>query len=263
MKRIFVLISVLLMVLCGCASGGKEETDLDYVKNKKTMIIGITYFEPMDYLDDGDWVGFDADLGRAVCEKLGVEPVFQEISWEAKETELSSRTIDCIWNGLTYTDERAENMSMSDYYMLNKQVLAVRKDRAEDFKSSEDLKDASIAVETGSAGEELAVELFGDTNIVGKSIQLDALTELLAGTADVAILDYTMAYYLFNKADGDFKNLQILDGVIEAESEYYAIAFRKGSNLTAEVNEIIKGFKADGTIKNIAAKYGLEEAIVY
>ena len=270
MKKIIAIIMVLLLTAAcftGCnpvqnTNTSTSETDLSYIQNKGTMIIGITDFEPMDYQVDGEWTGFDAELALKVCEKLGVQAQFQEISWKMKETELSSKTIDCIWNGLTYDEERAQNMSLTDYYMLNRQVVVVKADNAEKFSSAEALKNATIAAESGSAGEDYIKENLASANYIEKDAQIDVLTELLAGTVDAGVLDYTMAYYLVNKADSNFSSLKIVENVIDVQDEYYSVAFRKGSDVTAKVNDILSQLKADGTVENIAKKYGLQDAIV-
>ena len=239
-----------------------SDSDLDYIKDKGTMIIGITDFEPMDFIgEDGEWTGFDAELARAVCEKLGVTPVFQEISWEAKETELEAKYIDCIWNGLTINDARKAAMSMSDQYMLNKQVVVVRAEDAEKYTDLASLANVTVAAESGSAGEEAVAEKLPDANYIEKEVQIDALTELKSLTVDAAVLDYTMAYYLINKEGSDFADLVILDLDI-ADEEYYGIAFRKGSDATAAVNGILSELADAGTLVEIAEKYGLEDAIV-
>ena len=265
MKKALIVLISLLFVLCGCSNKTEENksSDLEYIKEKGTLIVGITYFEPMDYQENNEWIGFDADLANAIGEKLNVEVIFQEISWATKETELASKTIDCIWNGLTYSDERAENMSMSDYYMSNRQVIVVRKEDANKYTNVEDFVGLNIAAESGSAGEEIVLNEFKDSNYIEKSIQLDALTELVSKNCDVAVLDYVMAYYLLNKEDSSFSELTVLDEIIEAEDEYYAIAFRKGSDVTEVVNKYLKEMKNDGTIETIANKYGLKDAIVY
>ncbi len=107
----------------------EAETDSDYkyIMDKGEMIIGITYFAPMNYLDENDeLVGFETEFAKAVCAKLGINAKFQEISWDAKETELAAKNIDCIWNGMTITEDRLENMSISIPYMQNKQVMVVK-----------------------------------------------------------------------------------------------------------------------------------------
>lgn len=104
-----------------------DTADWDYIREKGTLVIGITYFEPMNYMDDNnELIGFETEFAKAVCEILGVKPVFQEISWNSKEMELNAKNIDCIWNGLTVTQERLDTMEMSKRYMNNKQVLVVK-----------------------------------------------------------------------------------------------------------------------------------------
>lgn len=262
MKKVFAMVMTMVMLLSICAFSCAEESDLKYVQDKGVMIIGITDFEPMDYMVDGDWTGFDAELARLVCEKLGVKAQFQEISWAMKETELAGRSIDCIWNGLTWSEERAENMGMSDPYMLNRQVIVVGAGNAERFTEVASFKGASVAAESGSAGEELIQNVLGDAVYIEKEGQIDALTELLFGTVDAVVIDYTMAYYLINKEGSDFASLVILDNFVEAEEEYYAIACRKGSDMTDAVNAALKELKDDGTVDALADQYGLKDAVV-
>ena len=284
MKKLIALILALVMctfcfVACGgnnVAAGGNDTSadtaadtadntaasDLAYVQNKGEIIVGITNLEPLDFQDaDGNWIGFDAEVAMAVAAKLGVNVKFQEISWEAKETELAAKQIDCIWNGLTITPARQEEMSITDPYMLNKQVVVVRAADAEKYASAEDFAGVTVAAEAGSAGEEIVATMMADAAYVEKSVQLDALTEVKALTADAAVIDYVMAYYLINKEGSDYTDLQILD-IELSEAEYYGIAFRKGSDLTAKVNELLVELVADGTIGTIAEKYGLNSAIV-
>lgn len=106
-----------------------EESDWEYIKNKGELVVGITLFAPMNYNDEnGELIGFETEFAKAVCEKLGVKVKFQVISWKAKETELASKNIDCIWNGMTITPEREENMQISIPYMENKQAVVVKAD---------------------------------------------------------------------------------------------------------------------------------------
>ena len=226
------------------------------------MIVGITYLEPLDFQDaDANWIGFDAELATAVAEKLGVEVVFQEISWEAKEAELAAKHIDCIWNGLTITPSRQEEMSISKPYMKNKQIVVVLADEAEGYTDVNSLAGKVIAAEAGSAGEEIVLGNIADAVYVEKSIQLDALTEVKALTSDAAVIDYVMANYLINKEGSDFADLAILDMAL-SDDEYYGIAFRKGSDLTEKVNGILAELEADGTIAAIAEKYALTAAVL-
>ena len=140
MKKILVLMLTLIMALsltaCGKsdegASTGAKDSDLAYVKDKGSLVIGITDFEPMDYKDDsGEWIGFDADMAKAFAESLGVTAEFVEIDWDNKIMELDGKTIDCVWNGMTLTDEVTSSMECSKAYCNNAQIVIVPKDKAD------------------------------------------------------------------------------------------------------------------------------------
>ena len=276
MKKILALILAMVMLVACFASCGNaadntasnddaaKDSDLAYIQDKGTLIVGITDFEPMDYKEDGsdEWTGFDAELARLVGKELGVTVEFQEINWKMKETELSSKTIDCIWNGLTWDEERAENMSLTDYYMLNRQVLVVATKNADKYTSVDSLDGANVAAESGSAGESVITESLTSSNYIEKDAQIDVLTELIMGTVDAGVIDYVMANYLINKEGSSFADLAIVENVLTTQDEYYSIAFRKGSDVTAKVNAILKDLKADGTVDTLAKKYGLVDAIV-
>ena len=262
MKKLIAMLLACVM-LCGCCAFA-EESDLEYVKNKGTLIIGITDFEPIDFKKEGsdDWTGFDAELARLACEKLGVTPVFQEIEWVQKENELAGRTIDCIWNGLTWSEERAENMGMSDPYMVNRQVIVVNGKDKDRFTDVASFTGASVAAESGSAGEELILATLENAVYIEKESQSDAMTELYFGTVDAVVIDYVMAYYLTTKEGSQFARMVILDNFVQAEQEYYAVAFRKGSDLVDAFNEVMRDMKADGSADRVAAEYGLQDALV-
>lgn len=276
MKKILALILAMVMLVACFASCGNaadntastddaaKDSDLAYIQDKGTLIVGITDFEPMDYKEDGsdEWTGFDAELARLVGKELGVTVEFQEINWKMKETELSSKTIDCIWNGLTWDEERAENMSLTDYYMLNRQVLVVATKNADKYTSVDSLDGANVAAESGSAGESVITESLTNSTYIEKDAQIDVLTELIMGTVDAGVIDYVMANYLINKEGSSFAGLTIVENALTTQDEYYSIAFRKGSDVTAKVNAILKDLKADGTVDTIAQKYGLVDAIV-
>ena len=276
MKKILALILAMVMLVACFASCGNaadntasnddaaKDSDLAYIQDKGTLIVGITDFEPMDYKEDGsdEWTGFDAELARLVGKELGVTVEFQEINWKMKETELSSKTIDCIWNGLTWDEERAENMSLTDYYMLNRQVLVVATKNADKYTSVDSLAGANVAAESGSAGESVITESLTNSTYIEKDAQIDVLTELIMGTVDAGVIDYVMANYLINKEGSSFAGLTIVENALTTQDEYYSIAFRKGSDVTAKVNAILKDLKADGTVDTLAKKYGLVDAIV-
>ena len=137
-----------------------SDSDLAYIKEKGTLVVGVTNFEPMDYIDDkGEWVGFDADMANAFAKSLGVTAEFVEIDWDSKIMELDGKTIDCVWNGMTLTDEVINSMECSDAYCNNAQIVIVPADKAEKYQNVDSLSDLTFAVETGSAGEEQANEL--------------------------------------------------------------------------------------------------------
>ena len=253
MKKLFALLLVLsTLVLCS-ACGKKSESDTDYIQKKGTLVVGVTSYEPMDYQDaSGNWTGFDAEFAQAVAQKLGVEAQFIEIDWDNKFFELDSKAIDCIWNGMTITEEVKSNTSVSDPYVKNAQVVVMPKDTAAGYDAVELLQGLNFAVEAGSAGEAAVKEMTGVTCTAVQS-QASALMETAAGTADACVIDITMANAMTGPGTG-YENLVI---AMELSSEEYGIGFRKDSDLTAKVNGIMKDLMADGTLDALAAKYSL------
>lgn len=260
---ILLTLILALSVFCGC--GTKEsKTDLEYILDKGTMVIGYTVFAPIAYEENGELIGFDVDLAKAVCEKLGVKAEFQLIDWNAKEQELNAKTIDCIWNGVTMTPERKEAMLFSKPYLLNRQVVVVKGENAASYKTLADLNGKYVAAEGGSAGAEAleGADEVSEYTPVKTATQVLALTEVLSGTSDAAIIDSVMAGYYINTEGSSFTTLKIADG-IAFEAEEYGIAFRKEDAKTAEaVNAAIDEFKKDGTLLEIAEKYGLADGLV-
>ena len=228
--------------------------DLDYIKGKGKMVIGYTVYEPMNYTDaDGNFTGFDTELATAVCEKLGVEPEFVEINWDTKVVELDAKSIDCIWNGMTLTDDIMANTATTKAYAKNAQVVVVKD--GTDYASTANLVGKTVVAEAGSAGE-AAIE--GDENLaqadyVSKSVQTDCLMEVAAGTADAAVLDLTLANAMIGEGT-DYASLKIVD---ELNAEEYGVAFRKGSDAAAAVDAAFDELKADGTMQALADKYDL------
>jgi polar amino acid transport system substrate-binding protein len=241
----------------GSAAASAAETaagDLDYIKEKGKMVIGYTVYEPMNYTDaDGNFTGFDTELATAVCEKLGVEPEFVEINWDTKVVELDAKSIDCIWNGMTLTDDIMANTATTKAYAKNAQVVVVKE--GTDYSSTADLVGKTVVAEAGSAGE-AAIE--GDENLaqadyVSKSVQTDCLMEVAAGTADAAVLDLTLANAMIGEGT-DYASLKIVD---ELNAEEYGVAFRKDSDAAAAVDAVFDELKADGTMQALADKYDL------
>lgn len=233
------------------------DSDLAYVKDKGTLVVGITDFEPMDYQDEnGNWIGFDADLASAFAESLGVDVEFVEIDWDNKILELDGKTIDCVWNGMTLTDEVTSSMSCTNAYCNNAQVVVVPSSEADKYQDTDSLKDLTFAVESGSAGEAQAKEL--GLNYTAVTAQSDALMEVAAGTSDAAIIDSLMAGAMVGEGTG-YANLTYTIGLNDEE---YGVGFRKGSDLTEELNNFFKSSYADGSMEQIAEKYGVQAAVV-
>ena len=229
-------------------------SDLDYIKGKGKMVIGYTVYEPMNYTDaDGNFTGFDTELATAVCEKLGVEPEFVEINWDTKVVELDAKSIDCIWNGMTLTDDIMANTATTKAYAKNAQVVVVKD--GTDYTSTADLVGKTVVAEAGSAGEAAIAddENLSQADYVSKSVQTDCLMEVAAGTADAAVLDLTLANAMIGEGT-DYASLKIVD---ELNAEEYGVAFRKGSDAAAAVDAAFDELKADGTMQALAEKYEL------
>lgn len=230
------------------------DSDLAYIQGKGKMTIGYTVYEPMNYTDaEGNFTGFDTELATAVCEKLGVEPDFVEINWDTKIVELDAKSIDCIWNGMTLTDEIQANTACTKAYAKNAQVVVMKADA--DYTSTADLVGKTVVAEAGSAGESAIQddESLSQADYISKTVQTDCLMEVAAGTADAAVLDLTLATAMIGEGT-DYANLAIKD---ELNAEEYGVAFRKGSDVAEAVNAAFDELKSDGTMQKLADKYSL------
>jgi len=283
MKKLVALVLVMVMafglVACTTAPQGNNQTNApapsDTVQTTdgtegtegdetaKTVVVGYTIYEPMNYFDEqGELVGFDTELAKAVFGNMGYEVLFQEIAWESKYTDLDSGTIDCIWNGFTCNSadddgiQRSEKVDFSYKYMENLQVIICKKDAG--ITSAADLVGKMAAVESGSAGESYA-KSFEGVNVKGFLKQTDCLFEVNAGTVDFAVLDAQLAKSYAGK--GDYENIVIVDE-LSSDVEYYAIGFKKGSEMTALVNAQLEALAADGTIAELGEKYGVSNSVV-
>ena len=180
-------------------SARTEPGDLAYIMDKGSIKIGITIYEPMNFFDaSGELTGFDTEFAIALCDKLGVTPDFVEINWDTKEVELAAKNIDCIWNGLTVTEERRQNIEFTDSYIKNKQVIVIRKADASKFTTIESLAEARLTAEIASAGEDAIKDdpILAGADYTAMAKQTDTLMEVKAGTADAAVLDFTAAQAL-------------------------------------------------------------------
>ena len=280
MKKFLALLMAMAMVLALAACGSKEEpapaeqpaetqeepapaeetasdSDLAYVQDKGALVVGITDFEPMDYKDaDGNWIGFDADMAQAFAESLGVDVEFVEIDWDNKVLELDSQAIDCVWNGMTLTDEVTSAMECSNAYCNNAQVVIVPADKADQYQTVEACADLAFAVEAGSAGEaEISALGYSYTPVKAQS---DALMEVAAGTSDAAVIDSLMAAAMVGEGTG-YANLTYTVGL---NSEEYGVGFRKGSDLAAALNDFFAAAYADGSMIECAETYGVQAALI-
>jgi polar amino acid transport system substrate-binding protein len=239
------------------SASAASSADSDYakVKAKGTVVVGITDFAPMDYKDDsGNWTGFDAELATQVFEKMGLKVEFLEIDWDNKILELNAGDIDCVWNGMTLTDEVLNSMSCTDPYVLNAQVVVMDSSKIKDGMTADDVKDLNFAVEAGSAGDGAASD--AGFNVTQVSSQANALMEVAAGTSDATVIDLTMAKAMTG-AGTSYPNLAV---ALELTNEEYGIGFRQGSDMTAMVNDILGQLRDDGSLQKLADKYGLSLA---
>ncbi len=283
MKKFLALLLSGLMVLSLAACGGETatedtstedtententdtaESDLAYVQDKGTLVVGITYFEPMDYKAEGsdEWIGFDADMAKAFAESLGVDVEFQEITWDYKVEELDSKAIDCVWNGMTLGEDVMAAMGTSVPYCTNAQVLVVPADKAADFEGLTSLEGLNVAVESGSAGEDAAIAL-GATTVPVQS-QANTLMEVSAGTSDAAVIDLLMAGAMIGEGTS-YEDLTFTLNLNDAQglpSEEYGVGFRKGSDLVDAFNEFWAEKVSDGTVLETATTYGVQDAVI-
>ncbi len=253
-RRGAALLAAGALLLGSLASCGKKVADTDsaYVKDKGTLIVGVTVFEPMNYKDaNGNWTGFDTEFAEAVAEKLGVKAEFKVIDWDNKTLELDAKSIDCVWNGMTLNDSVRASMDCSGPYVANAQVVVTTADKAGEYTTVDSLKDKKIAVESGSAGQDAAEE--NGLTYTAVSAQSDALMEVASGAADACILDLTMAKSMTG-AGTSYANLS---ASMNLTYEEYGIGFRKGSDLPEQVNAIMATLKSDGTLDALAEKYGV------
>lgn len=260
MKNFKRILAVVLAAIIACglfaACSKTAKSDYEYIKGKGKLVVGITDYAPMDYKEKGsdEWTGFDAEFARAFGEKIGVEVELVPIKWESKYNELNTKNVDCLWNGMTITDAVKKNASSTNAYATNSQVVVAKKENLDKYATTDSLKDLTIAVEKGSAGEEQA-KMYS-SKVVSLEAQSDALKEVLAGTSDVCIIDSTMA----NSMTGEGTDFSGLGFKLSLTTEEYGIGFRKGSDMVEVMNKYIEESKADGTLDKLSKKYGVDIA---
>jgi len=258
MKKLVCILLTLtvLLGLTACGAKADSDSDLAYVKDKGTLVVGITDFAPMDYQENGQWVGFDADMAKAFAKKLGVTCEFVEIEWGSKHLELEAKNIDVVWNGMTLTDDVKNLMDCSNAYCTNAQVIVLKSDLAGQYPDAASCKDLSFAVESGSAGEEAAAaEGF---NYIPVDTQAKAVMEVASGNSDACIIDLLMAGAMI----GEGTSYPDLTYTASLTSEEYGVGFRKGSDLVKELNTFFADAFKDGSMMDCAKTYGVQYSII-
>lgn len=229
-----------------------EDTSLSDVKAKGELVLGLDdAFPPMGYQnEDLEIVGFDIDVAKEVCKRMGIELKLQPISWDAKEQELATKNIDCIWNGMSYNKERSETMTLSQPYMKNNQVVVVLADSP--VNKLADLADKKVVIQNGSTASDAmdANVDFRDSlkELIKVEDNVQALMDLKVSGSDAVAMDEVVARFYTSKEEGVYK---ILDETLAEED--YVIGFRKGEEaLCAEIQKYLSEMKQDGTLEQIA-----------
>lgn len=253
---IITVLSASVFAMTACNNGDKE-----------VVTVGYTVYPPMNYEDaDGNLIGFDTELAKAVFTKLGYTVIFKEINWDNKYVDLNAGTISCIWNGFTSIGADEDNVQrntkvdFSYNYMINAQCVVIRSSDSAALTDVASFSGKTGYVEAGSAGATYAADIFGEIATIRTATkQMDALMQVRTDAADFAVLDYQLANSVVGK--GDYSNLTIVSSM-SSDAENYAVGFKKGSALTAKVNSALEELAADGTILALAQKYGVAGSVI-
>lgn len=271
-KKLLLLAAVMVLVLgtlamTGC--GAKEDTAAEdtswtYIQDKGELIVGLDdTFAPMGFRDeDNNLVGFDIDLATAVCKELGVEVKFQPINWDSKEMELTSKNIDCIWNGMSITPERMEKMSLSNKYINNKIIIMALSDDVK-VEKAEDLANYNVGTQVDSAALETmkadaGYDAFKDKVTEYKTYD-QAIMDMQAGRVDCIVVDQVL---------GEYKNSKMKEKMnvcsYDFGDDFYAIGFRpEDKELTSKVNEAIKATIDSGEAEKISNKWFGKNIVIF
>lgn len=259
-KKIIFITAIIIIAILGVFTAIKtkrtnvKQNSLEKILAKGTFVLGLDdSFPPMGFRNENnEIIGFDIDVAKEVCKRLNVELIIQPISWNAKEQELNSGNIDCIWNGMSITEERKQAMLLSDSYMKNRMVFITKQDS--NLKTLEDLKNKKIGVQSGSSAEQILEEseIYKTLNqIVAYSDNITAFMDLETNQIDAVFVDEVLANYYIATNNKNYKEIEQA-----LEEEKYAIGFRKQDNeLCSKVNEILKEIKQDGTLEKISKKW--------
>lgn len=265
-KRVTKIIALTLSVitaitLAGC--GANSKSDLEYVKDKGTLVVGLDdTFAPMGFRDkDDNLVGFDIDLAKAVAKKMGLKVKFQPIDWAAKEGELKSKNIDCIWNGMSATSDRQKSMSLSNKYLKNR-ILIMSLDPNIKVNSAEDLKNIKIGTQADSAALEAIQKSdnykeFKD-NVSEYKTYDEAILDMKAGRIQAVAIDEV--YAIYNNENKD----TLYESPFNFGADYYAVGFRKGDKkLTKAFNKAFKEVIDSGEAQKISEKWFGKNMVVF
>ena len=258
-KLLCAAVSGMMLMGVGCAgetasNTSGEDNSLKNVQDAGKLVLGLdATFKPMGFTDENDQiVGFDIDVAEEVCSRMGVELELYSVNWDTKEQDLNAGTIDCIWNGLSVSEERKQMMLMSEPYMNNEMVFVVN--GKSDITALSDLSDAKIGVQNGST----ALEILNGSEVVANgavpvelATNVEALQQLELDMVDAVFLDSVVANYEIVSTGKDYKVLE--EGL---SSEEYAIGFRLGDQaLCDEVTKTLKEMVADGKLAEISTEW--------
>lgn len=259
-RKAIIMILILVFVaasFAACGGSGAKATDesLKYVQDRGKLIMGLDdSFPPMGFRNEqNEIVGFDVDVAKAVAEKLGVELVLQPIDWNAKEQELATKNIDCIWNGMSVNEERKKNMTLSVAYMDNNMALVVRS--GEGIDTLADMKDKKLALQAGSS----AMDALNSKEEFKKSLKevvelkdnVQALMNLETKAVDAVLMDDVVARYYIEVNEKPFV---VLEETLATEE--YAVGFRKGEeSLKTAVEDALKELAKEGKLAEISEKW--------
>lgn len=257
MKKIISMIVGLSLLAClslGISGCGSDKTGLDYVKEKKTLVVGFTDFPPFGYMENGEYLGFDLELAKLVCDKLLVTFKAQYIDWDAQVLEINSKKVDCIWNGMTITEKRKENMIFSKPYFQTNLVAITTKDS--NINSISDLANKRIGVESnGTADINLSENELYNKNLLKFTTVSEVLLALEGNQIDAMVVDATYANDYIMKKSAASNKYKIVDGTV-GDIEEYGIAFRKeDATLKDAVDKAIDELLEEGKIAPILEKY--------
>lgn len=279
-KKLLLLAAVLVLAvgsfaLTGCGGGDSDaqsgsdegaaaDTSWEDMQAKGELVVGLDdTFAPMGFRDEeNNLVGFDIDLANAVGKELGIKVKFQPINWDSKELELTSKNVDCLWNGMSATPERIEKMSLSNKYLNNKIVImALKKDVK--VTKAEDLAGYNIGTQADSAALETmeadaAYDTFKDKVTEYKTYD-QALMDMQAGRVDCIVVDQVLGEYKNSKLE---EKMTVCD--YDFGDDFYAIGFRKEDKaLTDKVNEAIKAAIDNGEAEKISKKWFDKNIVIF